>query len=235
MGEDLKHFRVSAGLKNIIGSELITDDFVAVYELVKNSYDAHARKVVVRFENLGDQDKATLTIIDDGKGMTRKDLYEKWLFVAYSAKRHNVEDEGLGDVDYRKLIGFDRPFAGAKGIGRFSCDRLGRYLTIHTRRDSNSDTFETLLVDWKNFEDVDQQRFEDIDIEYGQVAASEVADAVSHGTILTISGLRTQWTYDRLLKLREELQKLITPEENNKDATFQIITPNPGRGLCHVR
>src|SRR5437870_3581372 len=86
MPDDLTHFRVSAGLKNIIGNELITDDFVAVYELVKNAYDARARKVVVQFENLGNQEKAALTIQDDGKGMTREDLYEKWLFVAYSAK-----------------------------------------------------------------------------------------------------------------------------------------------------
>ena len=52
MADDLTHFSVSAGLKNIIGNELITDDFVAVFELVKNSFDAHARKVIVRFENL---------------------------------------------------------------------------------------------------------------------------------------------------------------------------------------
>ena len=42
--EPLHHFVVDSGLKNIIGQELITNDFVAIYELVKNSLDAHATK-----------------------------------------------------------------------------------------------------------------------------------------------------------------------------------------------
>mgnify|MGYP000785345593 CR=1 FL=1 len=35
-------FRVSAGLKNIIGRDLISDKYIAIFELVKNSYDAGA-------------------------------------------------------------------------------------------------------------------------------------------------------------------------------------------------
>lgn len=232
MADDLTHFRVSAGLKNIIGNELITDDFVAVFELVKNAYDAHASQVIVRFENLGKPKEASLTIEDNGKGMTREDLYKKWLFVAYSAKKHKTEDANLGQSDYRDLIGIDRPFAGAKGIGRFSCDRLGRFLTIYTRRDPNSNEFETLLVDWKNFESDDQRRFEDIDIEHGEVKEADVPGAVGRGTVLKITGMRSQWTYERLQDLRDELQKLITPEvpaeeKKRNNQTFQIIVEAP--------
>lgn len=32
-------FRVSAGLKNIIGRDLISDKYIAIFELVKNSYE----------------------------------------------------------------------------------------------------------------------------------------------------------------------------------------------------
>jgi DNA mismatch repair ATPase MutL len=69
-------FRISSELKNIIGKDLITDDFIAVFELVKNSFDAYAKKVTIRFE----EDK--ISIQDDGKGMTLEDLKTKWLFVA---------------------------------------------------------------------------------------------------------------------------------------------------------
>ena len=31
-------FKISSGLKNIIGKELITDDLIAIFELVKNRY-----------------------------------------------------------------------------------------------------------------------------------------------------------------------------------------------------
>ena len=42
-------FKISSALKNIIGSDLINDDFIAVFELVKNSYDAHATEVAACF------------------------------------------------------------------------------------------------------------------------------------------------------------------------------------------
>lgn len=56
------NFRISSELKNILGRDLITDDNIAVLELVKNSYDAHATKVEMTFED----DK--LVISDNGKG-----------------------------------------------------------------------------------------------------------------------------------------------------------------------
>ena len=41
-------FRISSFLKDLIGRELITDEFVAVFELVKNSFDANAKAVKVK-------------------------------------------------------------------------------------------------------------------------------------------------------------------------------------------
>ena len=84
-------FKISSGLKNIIGKELITDEFVAVFELVKNSFDANAKKVEIMFENQTDLNKGKITIKDNGKGMNDVDLKSKWLFVAYSAKKEGTE------------------------------------------------------------------------------------------------------------------------------------------------
>ena len=36
-------FKISSALKDHIGRELITDDNVAIFELVKNSYDANSK------------------------------------------------------------------------------------------------------------------------------------------------------------------------------------------------
>ena len=85
MSEKL-HFKISAGLKNIIGKELINDKFIAIFELVKNSYDAGAKKVIIKFKNIY-SDNSTISIIDDGDGMSKKDIIDKWLFVAYSEKK----------------------------------------------------------------------------------------------------------------------------------------------------
>ena len=46
------YFSIKSGLKDIIGKDLITDDNIAVFELVKNSYDAHANNVIITFEKI---------------------------------------------------------------------------------------------------------------------------------------------------------------------------------------
>ena len=142
-------FRVSSELKNIIGKDLIINDEVAIFELVKNAYDAHATRVDITFE------KDKIIIQDNGKGMDLKDIQDKWLFVAYSAKKDATEDDDLKDDvkyrDYRDKINLKRGFAGAKGIGRFSCDRLGSKLKLIARKVSSSE-FHQLAVDWNDFE-----------------------------------------------------------------------------------
>ena len=109
---------------------LVNWRFVAVFELVKNSFDANAKKVEIIFENQTDLNKGKITIKDNGKGMNDVDLKSKWLFVAYSAKK-----EGTEDNDYRNKIKLNKYYAGAKGVGRFSCDRLGRKLKLTTVKD----------------------------------------------------------------------------------------------------
>ena len=75
------HFDVSTGLKSVLGSDLITNDEVALFELVKNSFDAEATKVDLHFS----QD--SIVVSDNGTGMSYEDIRDKWLFVAYSSKR----------------------------------------------------------------------------------------------------------------------------------------------------
>jgi signal transduction histidine kinase len=228
VSDEFTNFSVKTGLKNIIGSELVTDDFVAVFELVKNSFDAHAKRVVVRFENIRqpDMELARLTIQDDGKGMTRADLNDKWLAVAYSAKKHNKEDADIeNDGDYRDLIGAKRPFAGAKGIGRFSCDRLGTHLKVYTRRNPSDAEFEWVKIDWEDFEKNETARFEDVKIRQGTV--DKIPFVLERGTVLEITGLRKIWSREELTLLRTELQKLINPGDGSESSRFTIIIEVP--------
>ena len=49
-----KHFKPKAHILRLLGEELIKNPVMAIYELIKNSYDADARGVEVRFENVDD-------------------------------------------------------------------------------------------------------------------------------------------------------------------------------------
>lgn len=211
---DLLQFKVSSALKNIIGRDLITDDFIAVFELIKNSFDAHATSVRIIFE------KNKLTIIDDGKGMTYADLLNKWLFVAYSAKKDGSEDQSL-DEDYRSGITKKRHFAGAKGVGRFSCDRLGNDLRLITRAQGANSKFQELKINWTEFEKNPHEEFEDIKFKYSEFIVSEYE--FEHGTALEISGLIENWTRSKILQLKASLEKLIHPYDGNNAHQFSIL------------
>lgn len=217
--EDSLQFKISSALKDLVGKDLITSDNVAIFELVKNSYDAYANHVVITFtEN-------KITIADNGKGMSLSDLKNKWLFLGFSAKKDGTEDE-VNDKQksYRDKI--RRFYAGAKGIGRFSCDRLGRLLTITTKtRDSL--LAEQILVDWANFE-VDQKiEFDNVDVEHRTLNVDNVfPNQESHGTIIEIEDLHdeeTPWTRKHILELKRSLQKLINPYSETNDFVIEIV------------
>ncbi len=218
MGKDLE-FKVSSGLKNIIGKDLITDDFIAVFELVKNSYDANAKNVEITFE------KDKIIIADNGKGMSLTDLREKWLFVAYSAKNDNTEDEILDKTNsYRDKIQDRRHYAGAKGIGRFSSDRLGKFLKIKTKK-SVSNAHEEIKVDWSKFEKDQKSTFETIKVNHTTTSESKIQfpKKYKNGTILEITGLHNNWDRTRLKQLKHSLEKLINPFSQTNDFNIKII------------
>lgn len=208
-------FKISSALKNIIGRDLINDDFIAVFELVKNSYDAHASVVDIYFENIYTEN-AKIIIQDNGKGMSYDDLINKWLFVAYSAKKEGTEEDSY---DYRNNIKVKRAYAGAKGIGRFSCDRLGANLYLETKKDEPNSKTETLFTEWENFDGNIKDEFINISVLHETI--SHKSFEYPHGTRLEISNLHNEWDRKKILKLKDALAKLINPNNDVNDA-FQI-------------
>ena len=211
--KDSLNFKVSAELKNILGRDLITSPDVAILELVKNSYDAHATKVEITF------DDDYLCIADNGKGMSKNDLIDKWLFVAYSAKSDGTEDKS-----YRSK--FKRHYAGAKGIGRMSCDRLARNLKLTTR---SAETYETeiLYVDWSMFEMDKQTEFDTINIPHETLDTTPIFPLNKEtGTILEFDGLHVSWSRDNILRLKKSLEKMINPfSGTDDDFQIELIAP----------
>jgi signal transduction histidine kinase len=218
------HFDVSTGLKRVLGRELITDDEVAIFELVKNSFDAGAGKVQLFFG--GD----SVVVADNGSGMSYEDIREKWLFVAYSSKR-----EGRPEKDFRDVAAERRHFAGSKGIGRFSSDRLGGEIVLQTRpKQGKGTTVHTVTVDWQRFEKSDMEHFEKIPVTYAPLNAFQLPKelgkfgaTLKHGTVIEIRKLRHKWGRSRLLALKASLAKLINPFGDKVDRfSIVIIAPD---------
>ena len=225
-------FSTHAHIKNIIGKELINDDNVAVMELVKNSYDAGATKVIIKFKNLvEDKNKQSeLIIIDDGMGMSENDILKKWLNIAYSSKKENFTQN-------------NRYQAGNKGVGRFSCDRLGKKLNLYTRQKNGM--FIHLKISWKDFEDANRIdiQIQDIPVLIRKLNESEFKDKTGfdifeHGTIIHITDLNEEWIEfnkknnlfndveidkTKLLKLKNSLERLINPNQSYDEQSFKIF------------
>ena len=67
--EESLRFAVATGLKRVLGRELITNEEVAIFEMVKNSFDADADTVQIYF---GDD---SIVVADNGHGMSYEDLH----------------------------------------------------------------------------------------------------------------------------------------------------------------
>ena len=105
------HPRVFAAL----GADLVTNDIVAIIELVKNSYDAFASEVRINFDQT-DTLFPHIEIRDNGSGMTEEIIDNVWCTVATPFKSENPVIQKDNKV---------RRVSGAKGLGRLSVARLG--------------------------------------------------------------------------------------------------------------
>lgn len=204
------NFRANASLKDIVGRGLIYDDNIAITELVKNAKDAGSPIAKIEFsEEITLSPKSRLVIRDSGKGMTLLDIKDKWLNIAYSEKKGVTLDNGA-------------TYAGNKGVGRFSCDRLGEELVLYTR--SLDGDFIKLPIVWKYFEN--RGRDEEIssiqlkyEIQNRSTFVQEIGDEdFEHGTVLFINKLRSEWNSKKLAKLIGELEKF----SPSLDAGFEV-------------
>lgn len=212
---DYLNFKVSSELKSILGRDLIVNDYIAILELVKNSYDAYATLVDIRFED------DRIVISDNGKGMSLRDIKEKWLFVGFSAKRDGTED--IKRASFRSNI--NRNYAGAKGIGRLSCDRLSRELTLMTKS-LDSIVTEKLDVKWSSFEEDQRKEMETISIPHETLLDDNInyAGGSGHGTTLILTNLYEEWDREKILNLRKFLEKMINPFQSSSDEFHIVIT-----------
>ena len=213
-------WKISTGLKDIIGKELITQAHTAIFELVKNSYDANATRVDIIFQNIESLDNSKIIIVDDGDGMSGADVVNKWLFVGYSEKK----DSGGGKINFRdRAAGKSRLAAGSKGIGRFSADRLGRNLVLYTKTSQNTTVYR-VSMDWGEFEGNQEKEFHDVAVEYGETEEfpNTCTRRLTHGTVMEIFPLADEWDKKQLLKLRKYLQRLVNPVQISGGDGFEI-------------
>lgn len=183
------HPRVFAAL----GADLVTNDVVAVIELVKNSYDAFASNVWIRFHK--NAEGKFLEIEDDGQGMTRQIIEQAWCIVATPFRQNHP---------YSKSGDKQRRVAGEKGLGRLAA-RLGD--RIHMLTQAPASPCWEVEVDWKAISKGD-------DLSSSVVRCRKYpfdSPFSESGTRLQIHELKEVWNEERIADLEDNLARLISP------------------------
>lgn len=212
-------FSTNAKLGQLVGRELITNNIIAVFELIKNSYDAFAPNVYIEFigfdtsgkdKELSDRKNrnkvvsnksSKIVIKDDGHGMTFNEIKKNWMEIGTTSKEGTTDQQ---EIRESKLI--RRTINGEKGIGRFGCDKLGALLKMTSTSFDGTET-SVLSIDWNLFDD-HRKKLQDILID---CVVQENPEPVCSGLTLEIQRLRDAWTNADILNLKKQLKKMISP------------------------
>jgi signal transduction histidine kinase len=193
-------------LLKLIGEELISDEVVAISELVKNAHDADALAATITFRGITGPD-GEIEVRDDGLGMNLETVLGRWMEPAASTKT------GKG----RQITRLGRRVLGEKGVGRFAADKLARHLEIVSRCPARSDEVR-VVIDWDHFNS-DALMLDEVLSQWEVRPAQELK---SHGTILHLRGLRSTWTERMFRRLSLRLSRLLSPFRDDRGFTIRI-------------
>lgn len=198
----------------LLGDQLIRSPRLAVFELVKNSYDADATKVDVALDGLGTSNP-TITVQDNGEGMSLGIVRDIW-FVPGHEHRRDQKNENR-----RTALG--RLPMGDKGVGRFAVHRLGNIVELTTRSKGQKEIF--VKLDWPA---ILKNKF----LHEAKVVISERDPEVfvgnDTGTKIVVSDLRdVHWSRGDLRRLYRDIMSICSPFDGPDE--FEIVFEVPGR------
>ena len=207
-------FQPRARLLQLLGDELIGSPRLAVFELVKNAYDADADSVQVSIQDI-DESRASIVVSDDGIGMTLATIRDIWLVPGHD---HRERQRIAGHRTEKKRLPL-----GEKGLGRFAAHKLGDNISLVTKAANSPECF--LSIDWAHV--VRQVALADVTVNV-QERKPQVFKGSSTGTILTISALRQKWTRGDVRRLHRQIASISSPFSRRLD-DFRAYLDVPDR------
>ncbi len=226
----------------MIGNQLIRNEKVALMELLKNSYDADASWVQIRFINFDQNNgelkinkNSTIEIEDDGLGMSFDIIKKSWINPA-SPYKFLLKKSGKETTKKGRII------QGEKGIGRFAVFKLGSTIEIITRSSQknseeirlNSDLsiYDSELIGPKNAKKEKPFFIDEIEYNYERRKAKEIKKQEikiynrkmrrpAHGTLIRVTNLIGHWTLNKIRQIFADSLKLMSPF-NKTDFTCHI-------------
>lgn len=147
-----KELQVTFDINTIdhLGVKLYSTIPPMIAELVSNAWDADANNVYINFKNEGEK---TITVSDDGIGMTFSELNDYFLKIGRNRRVEMHKDETDGG---RKVL-------GKKGLGKLSMFGICKKITISTVKSGIKNTF---VMDYEQLKDCEGNVYKPTVIDY---------------------------------------------------------------------
>lgn len=159
----------------------------------------------------------SISILDNGSGMNEDVIKEKWMTIGTDFKAISPKSKK------------GRIYAGAKGIGRFSLDKLGNSCDMITCSSSDNCTLKW-SVNWGDFEkpnqnldqvnadlnnlnNFDYSNFVTNIIDKHHINKEILENSFRYGTCFQINELRNKWVSENLRELYANLEILVPPSD----------------------
>ncbi len=188
---------------------MIKNESIALLELVKNSYDACAKKCIVNFVSTNGK-LTKITIKDDGFGMNKETIENVYLTIGTDFKFKKIEANICGRIPL-----------GEKGIGRLGVHKLGNKIILQSRAKNSKEVF--LNIDWTKLSEA--KNIDDFTIDLIENDSSDVFKDGT-GTQIIIEGLKTNWDKRELREVYRNLNSLNSPFSENNDSFIVDVKSN---------
>lgn len=204
-------FKPRARLLLLLGDQLIRDPGIAVFELVKNAYDADSPDAKVIMSQGTDINKGKIIVIDSGTGMDYETVTGVWLEPG-TDYRAQQKQEGKRTPKYGRLP------LGEKGVGRFAAHKLGSHIKLITRKEKSPEV--VVEIDWTKF--AENKYLSDVQ-NLVQERKPEVFIGKKSGTIIEITKLHSPWNRGMVRELSRSITAISSPFDKEGDFQAELV------------
>lgn len=209
-------FRPRARLLQLLGEQLIGTSQLAIFELVKNSYDADADKVTILIRNPDSEKGGSIEVTDfGGVGMDLETITDVWLEPGADHKKHKRENQ-------ERTTKYSRLPLGEKGVGRFAVHKLGKHIKLITRAADSPEL--SLEISWDSL--LENKYIDETAVEIKENHSPEFFKDGETGTRIIISELNKALSKTEIRELHRNIKSLVSPFENSK---YKIVSEVKGK------
>lgn len=221
-------FRARARILALLGDQLIGSDQLAIFELVKNAYDADAETVTVTLSGLEPGEQPTIDVIDDGDGMDLETIQHIWLEPASDHRE-------VQRLEKRRTERFKRLPLGEKGVGRFAVHKLGHRIELITRS-RGEDVERRVVLDWDALTRVRYLDETAVEIETRPAEFFIAANnRKPHGTRILISALRKpNWRRGEVRQVYRSIMAISSPFDATNEFSAVLSVPGHEEWLTDI-